>query len=282
MVVELYVANVAPNVSGEQVHEIFAEFGNVELAKVLVNQRTGELREAAQVKLEPEVPLEEIYERLNGYILEDRPLYVSLMEAPGRSEITPEIQEGANLIAAELGETEKQPIIQLQRLLQLTSLPFMELLVAEAKMVEEEGGMLTNDESRRRTLGGIFFYLARKRMSFRLHRVVFYNPQKKRQKSGDNSERKSQKAANNKKHPTESGSAPPAPSAPLVNEEALADARNELNSFYHDLELAQKQLDILKEQSPEDRSTGLFSATREVADLQKKIADILKQFPQLE
>jgi len=46
-------------------------------------------------------------------------------------------------------------------------------LVAEAVAIEAAGGMLTNDQSRRRTPGGVFFYLARGRMTTAVRWRIF-------------------------------------------------------------------------------------------------------------
>ena len=46
-------------------------------------------------------------------------------------------------------------------------------VVAEALEVEAQEGIMTSDESRRRTKGGVFFYLARYRMSPDVRRLVY-------------------------------------------------------------------------------------------------------------
>ncbi len=67
-------------------------------------------------------------------------------------------------IAAQLGETEQEPIRQLRRAVRILGEERVRGLVARALEVEASGGMMLPDGSRRRTLGGVFFQLARTEM----------------------------------------------------------------------------------------------------------------------
>ncbi len=64
-------------------------------------------------------------------------------------------------IAAHLGETEQEVIRQLRRAVRLLGEERVRDLVARALEVEASGGMMLPDGNRRRTLGGVFFHLAR-------------------------------------------------------------------------------------------------------------------------
>lgn len=68
----------------------------------------------------------------------------------------------AQKIGALLGETERVPLKTIARLISMVGEDQTWRLVAEAARVEEAGGMMTRDGSRRRTPGGVFFALARK------------------------------------------------------------------------------------------------------------------------
>ncbi len=67
----------------------------------------------------------------------------------------------AGEIAARLGETEPEPQRLIARALRLLGAEQVQAIVARALEVEAAGGMLLPDGSRRRTPGGVFFYLLR-------------------------------------------------------------------------------------------------------------------------
>ena len=85
-------------------------------------------------------------------------------------------------LAAELGETTAQPLAHLRRTLLTMGEDRVRHLVQQAKAVEEQGGMMLPDGSRRRTLGGVFFKLAKEQASPQ-ERSRIWVPRNRRQKS---------------------------------------------------------------------------------------------------
>jgi len=71
----------------------------------------------------------------------------------------------AREIAAVLRETESLPKAQVARIVAVMGEAAARELLAETLKVEEAGGMLTNSGDRRRTPGGVYFYLAKGRMT---------------------------------------------------------------------------------------------------------------------
>ncbi|MFZ4814752.1 MAG: hypothetical protein ACOYL5_09460 [Phototrophicaceae bacterium] len=67
----------------------------------------------------------------------------------------------AQSIAEQLNETEYGPRGQIHGCLIVCGVEFTQIMLEFALLLEAEGGMLTADGSRKRTLGGIFFYMAR-------------------------------------------------------------------------------------------------------------------------
>ena len=270
MPIELYVANIVPSLSVEEVQEIFADVGTVQESESLINQRTQEPKNAMRVLLETDRTVSEIVDQLTGVLVADQPLYITTMK-PGEELLdSDEAYEVTKEISEQLGETEKLPMSQINRMARFTGRPFVETLLEEALQVEDAGGMMTSDGTRRRTIGGVFFYLARRRLSYKMQRAIYYVQQKK----------KGEGKNNESSVPDGAEHAPPA--APVVDAETLEEARKELDQLRNEYDIAQKNLEELKAQPAEDRKSGLFSATREVVNLQKQINAVLKDFPELD
>ncbi|NJP05930.1 MAG: hypothetical protein HC837_10055 [Chloroflexaceae bacterium] len=67
-------------------------------------------------------------------------------------------------IAHQLGETEPDPILRIAAIEQQLGSVFVDAILAETHRIEAQGGLRISDGSRRRTTGGIFFYLVKQRL----------------------------------------------------------------------------------------------------------------------
>lgn len=85
-----------------------------------------------------------------------------------------EAKAAAQEIAAQLGETDAKPLKQIASIIQHIGLEFAQNLLQETLAIEAGDGMLTQDGQRRRTPGGVFFYLARQRMPEDIREQIFY------------------------------------------------------------------------------------------------------------
>jgi phosphorylated adapter RNA export protein len=77
-------------------------------------------------------------------------------------------------IAQQLGETEATPLLQIRRIVkQLGAERTLEFL-AETQQIEAQGGLMLPDGSRRRTPGGVFFYLVKQKLPKKQVMKIFY------------------------------------------------------------------------------------------------------------
>lgn len=86
-----------------------------------------------------------------------------------------EIQKKAQEFAEVLGETDGKPIEQIGQLIDRCGLEFVQKIVEETEKIEEKGGMKTHDRKRRRTKGGVFFFIAKGRMDAEVRKEIFPN-----------------------------------------------------------------------------------------------------------
>lgn len=86
----------------------------------------------------------------------------------------PDKQAGADRIAETLGENERKPRTQIEQIVEMCGLDYADELLAETLSIEENGGMLTNEGDRRRTPGGVFFQLARKKLPQEIREQIFH------------------------------------------------------------------------------------------------------------
>jgi hypothetical protein len=89
--------------------------------------------------------------------------------------------ELADTIADQLGETEANPVHLIRRCVQVLGPERTQAFVDQALEVEAAGGMLLPDRSRRRTLGGVFFFLVREGVS-EAERLAIFPPRHRAKK----------------------------------------------------------------------------------------------------
>jgi len=95
------------------------------------------------------------------------------------------ITSTAATIADQLGETERTPRATIWRCVHVLGVERTQAFVKEALDVEANGGLLVPDGSRRRTPGGVFFYLVRTQVTddeaMQSNRAWRWQPWKQRQ-----------------------------------------------------------------------------------------------------
>ena len=170
MINVLYITNFPPEMSEDQLRELLAEFGEVTALEMDVEERTA--MPFAVVEMASEKVATKAHRSLNGYRLGEHSLSVSYPE-PDPRELTAKQRKAIEDIVATLEETDEVPLRQIEAMVRLCGLPFVEALVSEALEVDASEGIMTSDASRRRTKGGVFFYLARYRMSPDVRRLVY-------------------------------------------------------------------------------------------------------------
>src|SRR6476620_1491581 len=84
-----------------------------------------------------------------------------------------EAKQYAKELAALLGETELVPIKQVRRVVDICGIDFARELYKETAEIEDRGGLMLADNTRRRTRGGVFFYLVRKRIDETKRQIIF-------------------------------------------------------------------------------------------------------------
>ena len=75
------------------------------------------------------------------------------------------MEETAQQIAEALGESDDNPRTQIAAIVKLLGAEGALALLAQTQKVEEAGGLLVPDGTRRRTPGGVFFLLAREKLT---------------------------------------------------------------------------------------------------------------------
>lgn len=84
-----------------------------------------------------------------------------------------ELQAFVQELAAQLGETDEQPLQLLEAVVENCGVEFAQQLLKDTLEIEAQGGLIVKSGQRRRTTGGVFFYLARGRVSHRLRTKIF-------------------------------------------------------------------------------------------------------------
>ncbi|MFC1959926.1 hypothetical protein ACFLYO_04380 [Chloroflexota bacterium] len=171
MTTTLFVTNYPAETTEEQLRELFAEYGEVAAITFDKNAVTG--KPYALVTMPSEKIMNRANQGLNGHVIADYRLAVSYPEPQLDKPLTSKQQKTVAQVAEQLGETEKKPIRQIAAMVQLCGHAFVRAIVEETEALEAGEGIMLEREERRRTKGGVFFYLARHRMAQAIHQIIY-------------------------------------------------------------------------------------------------------------
>lgn len=267
MILKLYLANFPPEAAEEQIQAVFAPVGPASRVKILDIKNMEYVGGHALLWLETEQEISDVLSQVNGYLWDGYRLCLSPTKPSSMpAEPTAEQQQFAESLAAKLGELEPEPCQQILDIVRLCTAAFAQAVLDDTLDVEERGGMVVRDGSRPRTRGGVFFYLARGRLSFGMQQVIVPHL---RQKAAE------QRTAQPKQKPLKTGQPM---TVPLPPEEEMIAIRQKLVNLRCEHASAQSLLDQLKTQPPH-KQTGMFSAIKQVLDIQRQIDMLMKANP---
>ncbi len=167
----LYVTNFTPETSEDDLRALFGEYGDVLAVTLDISERTGE--PYAVVQMGAQKLATKALNALNGHAMGEFRLAVSYPEVDLSRELTSKQRHAMDDVLKTLEETEKVPVRQVEAMVRLCGLSFVEAIMREALAVDAGEGMLTSDGTQRRTKGGVFFYLARHRMAPPIRRIIY-------------------------------------------------------------------------------------------------------------
>lgn len=168
----LYAANFPPETTPDDLRELFGQHGDITAVEVSVEEKTG--RSYALITFASEKHATKALNTLNGHRLNDYWLAVSYPDVNFAKDLTSRQRRDIEQICATLDETEKVPVRRIEAIIRLCGASFAQALAEEAlEMAAGDAPLVLDDESRPRTKGGHFFYLARYRMAPAVRQIVY-------------------------------------------------------------------------------------------------------------
>ncbi|MCB9437507.1 MAG: hypothetical protein H6673_11025 [Anaerolineales bacterium] len=162
MYFKLFVQNLAETVTIQQLQETLSRAGNVMDVQRPFDEKVGKPALFAFVTVETEEEAETVIKRFNGAKLGGQKIKIQHFKPRPPKEDSE--HAAADMISLKLGEVDRIPRAQVRRIVELCGEEFANQLLEDATKLHEEGRVMTQDGTRTRTLGGIFFRLARDRM----------------------------------------------------------------------------------------------------------------------
>jgi RNA recognition motif-containing protein len=169
---KLYVSNLAAETTSDELRTLFEQHGQVLDVTMGINEHNG--TPYALVQMESQKVATRANHALNGHDLHGQRLAVGYAEVDLSRDFTSRQRRDAEAIAQALGETEKVPVRQIETLVRLCGASFAQAIANEAKERVAAGEVfMTADNTRPRTVGGVFFVLLRPRLAPPIHKIIF-------------------------------------------------------------------------------------------------------------
>jgi RNA recognition motif-containing protein len=284
----LFIKNLAPTVTEDQLKAIFGEVGDVEAIQRPTDRETGEPRGFAFVHMVKAKDGEIAIERYNGHEIAGQVLEVLEAKKAKKKKVDPDFKLSTE-VADELEETVKRARIQIWRIVQECGADFVNELITETRKIIADGGLDTLDGQRKRTKGGIFLRLAKEKMDAETRAKIFPNwrelkQREKERKAAKRVEEEAKQAKRNdsaaKKDHLASSNGSSKPKAPPTPEQLaqLDEAKDHLVELRQTEKAVEQRLADIKSGKIKG---GMMSALKEVADIKGQIAILLKKYPPL-
>ncbi|PJF44028.1 MAG: hypothetical protein CUN55_06070 [Phototrophicales bacterium] len=315
---QIFVRNVAPVVTTQDLAQLFSTYGKVVDIKRPFDQKRQQPQLYAFVRMGSDDEAAAAIAGLTGYAIGGMEL--ELRKAEPQSKRKPEKREFQQKgrpktgfkkkkktdpareaiwkrtleIAEILGEKEKRPIAQIARLIELKGFEYVDTLLENTQRLEEAGGMLTLDGTRRRTIGGIFYKLAKDRLDEETRQIIFPGWRELKRRAAERKEKAKSKEQKHQKSEAKTSTSDRSEAAPKrtitkpkltispatggANTPVPPEIREELNRLREAERLAQQRLADIKSQRVKG---GMLEAMKEVADLKARILQILQAYPSL-
>lgn len=275
MATQVFVSNLPLTTDERDVQTLFSHAGEVVSVKLVRDQKTGEAKGFGFVHMVNDEAATEAIQQFNGFEYEGHRILVR-ESRPQRSkkERMEARRQFAEELAEKLNESNPKARFQLRRIVETQGRTFSQKLYDETMRIEEEGGLMTLDGTRRRTIGGVYLYLAWQHVAPEFRDKIF--PDRARlKKRAEQKEREAQNAENG----GDDGAAyqeEAAPSAPAI---PLEELQEQLASLRHAEQIAEQKVEDIRARRA---SGGLFTALKEVAEIKNQITALLKEYPGLE
>ncbi len=167
----LYVANFPAETEENSLQQLFAEYGEVAQIGIHTDEKINERYALVQMKMEKNAT--KALNALNGHVIGERRLAVSYPEVDQERELTSKQKKAVEAFCAALDETDGKPTRQLEMMVRLCGSSFVQAILDEALALDAAGGLMTLDGKRRRSKGGVFFFLAHNRVSAPVRHIIF-------------------------------------------------------------------------------------------------------------
>lgn len=276
MSITLYVSNFPRDLAEEELFALFVTVGSVESLKKISLAPESTMPEAVLVEVADEDTAHRMQKELNGQQVGNLRLAVTRVGKPPKLIPSPELEEFTQATVQKLDENEKYAARQVREIVYYCGREFTQVILEETEEIQASGGMLTVDGQRQRTIGGVFFYLARGRMAPSIRKVVFYARPKKQPAANP-----SQPSASSKKPPKpKAAPAPPEimPKTPAVR--VSGDPEEQMAQLQGALSEAEAHLQAVRARAA-GQGGGTYTAIKSVLDIKKQISELLKQYPDL-
>lgn len=280
MKVQYYVCDLPPDCTDEQLSNLLQPHGAVTAIEWSSPREGSDLRRAVAT-LETDVAPRRIIDRLNRQCVGAQPVVVTLaVPAKKFGTISNANRRRSQKIARMLAETESGPIGSLAKIIHICGIRFTLRMVKQAFAIEAAGGMMLPDGSRKRTIGGVFFYQARSYLSPAMHAYLFtFHKNNKNKKKAAAPAPQAEAQPDTPKPGSPAGPEPPVVAAAPSPDEALIAARGQLAALREQRRDAQAKLDAVRK--GQAKTTGVFSLMKQVVDTQKAIDTLLAEHPAL-